>query len=50
MIAAAYRIAVKEAPPPASAAYEPNDQMMVIALGRLGMKEFDLGSDDLVSS
>ena len=49
VIDAAYRIAVKEAPPPASAAYAPAGQMMVIALGRLGMSEFDLGSDaDLV--
>jgi glutamate-ammonia-ligase adenylyltransferase len=45
VIAAAYRIAIKEAPPPASAGYQPRDQMMVIALGRLGMREFDLGSD-----
>jgi len=45
VIDAAYRIAVTEAPPPASAAYSPRDQMMVIALGRLGMSEFDLGSD-----
>jgi glutamate-ammonia-ligase adenylyltransferase len=49
VIAAAYRIALTEAPPPASIAYAPDDQMMVIALGRLGMSEFDLGSDaDLV--
>ncbi|HWB87371.1 MAG TPA: hypothetical protein VG675_24725 [Bryobacteraceae bacterium] len=49
VIAAAYRIALTEAPPPASASYVPRDQMMVIALGRLGMREFDLGSDaDLV--
>jgi len=49
VIAAAYQIALREAPPPASASYEPSDQMMVIALGRLGMREFDLGSDaDLV--
>jgi glutamate-ammonia-ligase adenylyltransferase len=49
VIAAAYRIALTEAPPPASASYTPGDQMMVIALGRLGMREFDLGSDaDLV--
>ncbi|MDE3167765.1 MAG: glutamine-synthetase adenylyltransferase, partial [Acidobacteriota bacterium] len=45
VIAAAYRIAVNEAPPPANPAYRPFDQMMVIALGRLGMREFDLGSD-----
>jgi glutamate-ammonia-ligase adenylyltransferase len=49
VIAAAYRIALIEAPPPASASYTPGDQMMTIALGRLGMREFDLGSDaDLV--
>ena len=45
VIAAAYRIAVHEAPPPDSPGYQPFDQMMVIALGRLGMREFDLGSD-----
>ena len=45
VIAAAYGIALTEAPPPASASYAPGDQMMVIALGRLGMREFDLGSD-----
>ncbi|MBZ5728067.1 MAG: glutamine-synthetase adenylyltransferase [Acidobacteriia bacterium] len=49
VIAEAYRMAIAEAPPPANASYEPRDQMMVIALGRLGMSEFDLGSDaDLV--
>jgi len=49
VIAEAYRIALHEAPPPASITYTPRDQMMVIALGRLGMREFDLGSDaDLV--
>ncbi len=49
VIQAAYRIAVAEAPPPSTAGYEPRDQMMAIALGRLGMREFDLGSDaDLV--
>ena len=46
---ASYRIAVNEALPPASLDYMPRDQMMVISLGRLGMNEFDLGSDaDLV--
>ncbi|MEO8369641.1 MAG: glutamine-synthetase adenylyltransferase, partial [Candidatus Solibacter sp.] len=44
VIAAAYRIALAEAPPPNSS-YEASDQMMVICLGRLGMREFDLGSD-----
>ena len=49
VIEAAYRIAIAEAAPPSSAGYQPRDQMMTIALGRLGMREFDLGSDaDLV--
>jgi [glutamine synthetase] adenylyltransferase / [glutamine synthetase]-adenylyl-L-tyrosine phosphorylase len=49
VIGAAYHIALAEAPPPAGSSYAPSDQMMVIALGRLGMREFDLGSDaDLV--
>jgi [glutamine synthetase] adenylyltransferase / [glutamine synthetase]-adenylyl-L-tyrosine phosphorylase len=48
VIGAAYRIAISEAPPPTSG-YMPSNQMMVIALGRLGMSEFDLGSDaDLI--
>ena len=48
VIAAAYRIAVQqvlETMKPSDPAYEPRDQMMVVALGRLGMREFDLGSD-----
>jgi glutamate-ammonia-ligase adenylyltransferase len=45
VIAEAYRIALREAPPPSDDAYAPCDQMMVITLGRLGMREFDLGSD-----
>jgi glutamate-ammonia-ligase adenylyltransferase len=45
VIATAYRIALGEAPPPADPRYVPLDQMMVITLGRLGMREFDLGSD-----
>ncbi len=52
IVTAAYRIAVKETSicaPPASGDYTPANQMMVVALGRLGMLEFDLGSDaDLV--
>jgi glutamate-ammonia-ligase adenylyltransferase len=52
VIAAAYRIALEEtrnSNPPASATYAPAGQMLVIALGRLGMREFDLASDaDLV--
>jgi glutamate-ammonia-ligase adenylyltransferase len=48
VIEAAYRIAVVESLP-TGLEYTPRDQMMVISLGRLGMKEFDLGSDaDLV--
>ncbi|HUQ91969.1 MAG TPA: hypothetical protein VM120_09820 [Bryobacteraceae bacterium] len=51
-ITAACRISiaeVTEAHPPSSRSYHPTDQMMVVALGRLGMSEFDLGSDaDLV--
>jgi glutamate-ammonia-ligase adenylyltransferase len=49
VIEAAYRIAVMDSLPPSNLDYAPCDQMMVIALGRLGMSEFDLGSDaDLV--
>jgi glutamate-ammonia-ligase adenylyltransferase len=48
----AYRMAVQQGVathPPAGPGYEPRDQMMVITMGRLGMREFDLGSDaDLV--
>ena len=51
-ITACYRIAVRESAqqrPPSDPSYVPANQMMVIALGRLGMKEFDHGSDaDLV--
>lgn len=48
VIGAAYRIAINVAPPP-SFGYLPSNQMMVIALGRLGLTEFDLGSDaDLI--
>jgi glutamate-ammonia-ligase adenylyltransferase len=48
VIAQAYRMAVEQiaqSNPPESASYQPQDQMMVIALGRLGMREFDLASD-----
>jgi glutamate-ammonia-ligase adenylyltransferase len=52
IIVAAYEIAVAEASalaPPLIDYYVPCDQMMVVALGRLGMLEFDLASDaDLV--
>jgi glutamate-ammonia-ligase adenylyltransferase len=51
-LAASYRMALEhcvENFPPASPGYEPRDQMVVIALGRLGMLEFDIASDaDLV--
>ena len=48
VIAAAYEIALAEAceaAPPSDSNYTPSDQMLVIALGRLGMREFDLASD-----
>ncbi len=49
VIAAAYRIALGEAPRPAHPEYVPAHQMMVVSLGRLGMREFDLASDaDLI--
>lgn len=49
VVAAAYRIALGQAPAPLTAGYIPSNQMMVIALGRLGMREFDLASDaDLI--
>jgi len=49
VIAAAYRLALQEAPLPANPDYAPARQMMVISLGRLGMREFDLASDaDLI--
>jgi len=52
VISTAYTMAVDQVAlkqGPASATYSPRNQMMVIALGRLGMEEFDLASDaDLV--
>jgi glutamate-ammonia-ligase adenylyltransferase len=52
IIARAYEIAVAEirtTHPPDDPSYQPANQMWTIALGRLGMREFDLGSDaDLV--
>jgi len=52
VVARAYEIAVTEvlaSNPPLSADYKPRDQMWVVALGRLGMLEFDLASDaDLI--
>ncbi len=51
-IAAAYDMALEQvlaAQPPLSPAYRAARQMMTIALGRLGLREFDLASDaDLV--
>ena len=51
-IQASYQMAVehvRRTSPPANPRYEPSDQMLVIALGRLGMLEFDIASDaDLV--
>jgi [glutamine synthetase] adenylyltransferase / [glutamine synthetase]-adenylyl-L-tyrosine phosphorylase len=52
VIARAYQIAIEEtcaAHSPANPKYKPAHQMWVIALGRLGMREFDMASDaDLV--
>ncbi len=52
VIRAAYQMAIWQVAgtqPPAEPGYTPFDQLLVIALGRLGVKEFDLGSDaDLV--
>jgi glutamate-ammonia-ligase adenylyltransferase len=52
VIARVYEIAiadVRAANPPENPGYQPGNQMSIIALGRLGMREFDLGSDaDLV--
>lgn len=51
-IAAAYQMAIDDVRatfPPSGLDYEPWAQLMVVALGRLGMQEFDLASDaDLV--
>lgn len=52
VIARAYRIALEQAlehahthATPEKPFKDPDNQMMVVALGRLGMREFDLGSD-----
>lgn len=48
VMSAAYGLAVRtviEAHPPEAIHYRPRKQMMVVALGRLGVREFDLGSD-----
>ncbi len=51
-VAAAYGMAISQVVatrPPQNPAYVAADQLMVVALGRLGMREFDLASDaDLV--
>jgi [glutamine synthetase] adenylyltransferase / [glutamine synthetase]-adenylyl-L-tyrosine phosphorylase len=47
-IAQVYEIAiadVRSSNPPENPAYHAKNQMSIIALGRLGMREFDLGSD-----
>jgi glutamate-ammonia-ligase adenylyltransferase len=47
-VCTAYTLArnqVAESMKPETPGYTPSDQMMVIAMGRLGMREFDLGSD-----
>ncbi len=52
VISHSYRLAVSETAathPPHAAGYVPSDQLMTVALGRLGMSEFDLASDaDLI--
>jgi glutamate-ammonia-ligase adenylyltransferase len=52
VIARVYDVSIRETEqdsPPLDPAYFPHSQMWVIALGRLGTREFDLGSDaDLV--
>ncbi|MBY0507376.1 MAG: glutamine-synthetase adenylyltransferase [Bryobacteraceae bacterium] len=52
VIRAAYQMAIWQVAgshPPVDPGYTAHDQLLVIALGRLGVKEFDLGSDaDLV--
>ncbi|HYO84189.1 MAG TPA: glutamine-synthetase adenylyltransferase [Bryobacteraceae bacterium] len=48
IVRAAYDFALQDvlaAHPPVQRGYQPRDEMIVIALGRLGMREFDLGSD-----
>ena len=48
VIASAYRIALRKPSPPIrrpARHIDPADQMLVVTLGRLGMREFDLASD-----
>jgi glutamate-ammonia-ligase adenylyltransferase len=51
-IRVSYRMAIEQSlasSPPEDPHYEPRDQMLVVALGRLGMMEFDIASDaDLI--
>jgi [glutamine synthetase] adenylyltransferase / [glutamine synthetase]-adenylyl-L-tyrosine phosphorylase len=51
-IAGCYRMALAQVlavNPPPTPGYEPRNQLMLVALGRLGMREFDLASDaDLI--
>jgi [glutamine synthetase] adenylyltransferase / [glutamine synthetase]-adenylyl-L-tyrosine phosphorylase len=51
-IAACYRMALEQVlpvNPPPTRGYQPANQLMLVSLGRLGMREFDLASDaDLV--
>ncbi|HEX4593047.1 MAG TPA: glutamine-synthetase adenylyltransferase [Bryobacteraceae bacterium] len=51
-IAASYRMALQQVAashPPSTPGYQLRNQLLVVALGRLGMREFDLASDaDLV--
>lgn len=47
-VSVSYRLALQQvvdSQPPKSKRYKPKGQMMLVALGRLGMQEFDLGSD-----
>ena len=49
-LTASYHAAVEDvlnSHPPGSANYAPRDQMQVVALGRLGMLEFDIASDEI---
>jgi glutamate-ammonia-ligase adenylyltransferase len=48
VIMAAYRMAVAQVAaqhPPSAPGYRPANQMVVVTMGRLGMREFDLASD-----
>ena len=45
ILRAAHALALREAAADVLRPFEPSDTMRIIALGRLGMREFDLGSD-----